>query len=223
MLPTPAFSIDTVARLTGLSRSRLRRWDTTGFFNPSYALPDRRKPYSRIYSFEDVVVLRAVVDLQERGVSRDRLRQLIHSYADAPVPGEWTDRRLYVLRGDIFFTQEEVLAAAQTIEGSADLDIDEIDLASIAEEVREDVDRLSVRTPDQIGRVTRDRYIMNGEPILAGTRIPTVTVYDFARRGVTPAEIVASYPRLTEEDVAAAVAFEEQRRYGDGDLKLATG
>jgi uncharacterized protein (DUF433 family) len=138
-------------------------------------------------------------------VSPERLREIAESRGDARAPEEWQGRRLYAVAGDVFPNHEDALAAAGSPDG-----IEEIDLAAIAEEVRRDVDRLAERTPDQIGRVAHDRYIMNGEPIIAGTRIPIVTILAEVRRRASPAEIVDAYPRLTEEDGAAAVAFQEQ-------------
>jgi len=55
-----AFTLGQVERLTGVTQNRLRRWDTTGFFAPAYAYENRRSPYSRIYSFQDVVGLRVI-------------------------------------------------------------------------------------------------------------------------------------------------------------------
>ena len=50
-----AFSADQVVKLTGLTIRQLAYWDDLGFFSPQYAADDRRSPYSRIYSFKDVV------------------------------------------------------------------------------------------------------------------------------------------------------------------------
>jgi len=55
-----AFSADQVVRLTGLTMRQLAYWDDLGFFQPQYAAEDRRSPYSRIYSFKDVVGLRTL-------------------------------------------------------------------------------------------------------------------------------------------------------------------
>ncbi len=55
-----AFSAAHVERLTGLSPAQLRSWDEAGFFKPEMACEDRRRPYSRVYSFRDVVGLRTI-------------------------------------------------------------------------------------------------------------------------------------------------------------------
>ena len=55
-----AFSADQVVKLTNLTIRQLAYWDNLGFFMPQYAADDRRSPYSRIYSFKDVVGLRTL-------------------------------------------------------------------------------------------------------------------------------------------------------------------
>ena len=69
-----AFSLDQVSRLTGLSESRLISWDQEDFFCPSLAYDNRRSPYSRVYSFEDVVGLRTLNILRDR-VSMQHLKK----------------------------------------------------------------------------------------------------------------------------------------------------
>ena len=72
-----AFSEASVERLTGLTSAQLRYWDKTGFFAPTYADDDRRTPYSRIYSFKDVVGLRTLGLLRrQHNVSLQHLRQV---------------------------------------------------------------------------------------------------------------------------------------------------
>ena len=60
-----ALTADHVERLTGLSAGQLREWDKTGFFPPAYAFENRLSPYSRVYSFKDVVGLRTLSILRK--------------------------------------------------------------------------------------------------------------------------------------------------------------
>src|SRR3546814_16438357 len=72
-----AFSEEHASHLTGLSTGQLRSWDRRGFFSPQYAYDDRRAPYSRIYSFKDVVGLRTIaVLMKEYSVSLQELRKV---------------------------------------------------------------------------------------------------------------------------------------------------
>lgn len=48
---------------------------------------------------------------------------------------------------------------------------------------------------------------MGGKPCIKGTRIPVEIVLDHLASGETMAELLAGYPRVTEEDVRAALAY----------------
>lgn len=70
-----AFTAETAANLTGVSEDQLRRWDTDGFFVPTFADENRRRPYSRIFSYADLVALRTIAHLKELGVSQHALKK----------------------------------------------------------------------------------------------------------------------------------------------------
>src|SRR5277367_4920861 len=53
-----AFSEEQVQRMTGLTIGRLRYWAKTEFFKPSFVEDNPRLPYSKFYSFKDIVALR---------------------------------------------------------------------------------------------------------------------------------------------------------------------
>ena len=54
------FSADQASRLTGLSSRQLRYWDETEFFSPAFREEIERAPWWRVYSFRDIVGLRAL-------------------------------------------------------------------------------------------------------------------------------------------------------------------
>lgn len=56
-------------------------------------------------------------------------------------------------------------------------------------------------------RIVRDPRIVNGEPVLKGTRVTLKTVLASLAEGATIAEILADFPTLSEEDVRAVIAF----------------
>ena len=51
------------------------------------------------------------------------------------------------------------------------------------------------------------RSVMLGKPVIAGTRIPVDMILRKLSEGATEAELLDGYPRLTREDIAAALAF----------------
>ncbi len=207
-IPFTAFDIDAVARLTRLSVSQLQRWDRLGFFHPSLADPNRRRPYSRIYSLDDVIALRMIAKLRAAGVPLTRLKPVLDLLAPDE-QGNWPARTLYVVGTQVFASRDEANAASARSQQDNGFTI--VDLASVVAEVEAGIARLGERRPEQIGQITRTRGIMRGAPVIAGTRIPPETIAWFASHGYSLTEILENFPRLTPKDVEAAVAFENER------------
>lgn len=76
--------------------------------------------------------------------------------------------------------------------------------------MRERIRELNRRGDDEIGRIVRRRGVVHNQAVIAGTRIPVSTIKEFADAGYTIAEILSEYPSLSENDVEAAVAFEDK-------------
>lgn len=60
---------------------------------------------------------------------------------------------------------------------------------------------------DWRARISADPKVMQGQACIAGTRIPVSVVLDNLAEGHSADDIVKSYPRLTTEDVRAAIAY----------------
>ena len=56
-------------------------------------------------------------------------------------------------------------------------------------------------------RITIDPKILSGKPVFKGTRIPISIVLRMLRDGATFQKIMEEYPRLTEEDIKAALDY----------------
>jgi uncharacterized protein (DUF433 family) len=56
-------------------------------------------------------------------------------------------------------------------------------------------------------RIAIDRRVMLGKPVIAGTRIPVELILRKLSEGATNEELLDGYPRLTAEDIAAALAY----------------
>lgn len=53
--------------------------------------------------------------------------------------------------------------------------------------------------------VTSDPEILGGTPVFAGTRVPVAVLFENLVDGLTPDEILDSYPALTREKALAAL------------------
>lgn len=202
-----AFGEEHVERLTGVSRSQLRYWDSIHFYTPSYAEQDRHLPFSRVYSFKDIVALRVLNMLRNLyHVSLQHLRsvskKLTHSMRDDE---KWTGIRLYVANKKVVWQQPGEATPREVLSGQH---TPEIVLLVVANELRRDVELLNKREPKQEGVVVRSRFVNHNAPVLSGTRIPVNAIKRFAAAGYKVAQILREYPDLTEKDVQAALAYE---------------
>jgi uncharacterized protein (DUF433 family) len=56
-------------------------------------------------------------------------------------------------------------------------------------------------------RIIRDPEVMLGRPVIKGTRIPVDLVLKELAAGLSVADLLRAYPRLTEADIRAALSF----------------
>src|SRR5712671_650116 len=102
-----AFSEEQVQRLTGITAAQLRYWDRTRFFAPSLADENRRRPYSRVYSFRDVVCLKILNVLRnDSKVPLPHLREVKDKLAHL---GDdlWAKTTLYILNKKVVFVNPD--------------------------------------------------------------------------------------------------------------------
>lgn len=200
-----AFSAYHVVRLTGLSLSQLRYWDKTGFFRPRYASENRRSPYSRVYSFKNIVGLRTLGVLRKlHKISLQHLRKVaqeLSQYKDTP----WSEITIFVLGEEVYFREPET----ETLRGIISKQYTKLPLRSIIRDVTAEANKLKERSKEQFGHVERHRYIVHNAWVIAGTRIPTKAIWRFRAAGYSTDNIIREYPALTEKDVEVALEHEK--------------
>lgn len=205
-----AFTADHVCRLTGLSARQLRYWDQTEFFSPTLLDAYKRRAFGRIYSFRDVVGLRTIALLRNHHrVPLQELRRVgewLNERHDTP----WSSLRFALKGRKVVFYDPEVGVAVEP--KGAGQEVLAISLEPIASEMRHAAERLRERGAEQIGQISRNRYVVHNAWVIAGTRIPTSAIWNFHEAGYTAEAIVGEYPRLTVPDVHAAIDFEKRRR-----------
>ena len=204
-----AFTAEQVCKLTGLSKRQLRYWDDTGFFSPTTIEGARGRPFGRIYSFRDVVGLRVIGDLRNlRGIPLQELRKIglwLQEQYEAP----WSTLR-FALNGRRVVFIEPTTALPREASAGSQAAI-EVTLEPIAADVRAAASRLAERRKDDLGQIKRNRFVVHNAPVIAGTRIPTRSIWNLHEAGLRLDAILHEYPRLTAKDVRAAIRFEQGR------------
>ena len=56
-------------------------------------------------------------------------------------------------------------------------------------------------------RISRDPEVMVGKPCVSGTRLTVEHILRHLSHGLTNEQMIEDYPRLTQEDVLAVIAY----------------
>jgi len=67
------------------------------------------------------------------------------------------------------------------------------------------VEQLSMN--ESTSRITVDKDILSGQPVIKGTRIPIYLIIELLGCGMSEAEIIIQYPSLTKDDIKAALLY----------------
>lgn len=193
-----AFSVDHAARVTEVSKARLSRWDREGFFSPEHAdEEDRGNPFSRVYSFTDLVGLRTLAILTDK--HRIPLGELRKTYPELAkrVKRPWSDTQLSVLNRKVVWDLDGL-----PHDRYGQIPGHHIELPTVASEVAEKAAALRERSESQIGAVERHKFISHNARVIAGTRIPVTAIESFIRAGYSDKAILSEYPTLAKFDVS---------------------
>lgn len=201
-----AFSEEHVERLTGISRNQLRYWARTGFFSPSLSDEERRRAYSRVYSFRDVVCLQVLNTLRnESKVSLPHLREVKQKLAHLG-DDMWAKTTLHVLKKKVHFVNPETRKIEDVLTGQRVL---QIPLRVVKGDMEKRVVSLWKRDKKIIGKIRKKRGVASSEPVIAGTRIPVRAIKAFHRDGYNISQIREQYPGLTQADIKAALEYDK--------------
>jgi len=205
-----AYTPEQVCRLTGLTRRQLRYWDKTDFFSPEQVDPDSRY-FGKLYSFRDLVGLRAIAILRER-VSLQELRKIGEWLAER-YDSPWASIKFWVVGTEVVFREPDTHADLSTKPlGQRTWSYE---MREIAESMRSATDNILKRSDEEIGSIDRNRFVARNAHVLAGTRIPTRSIWNLYEAGYGEDDIVREYPSLTPKDVRRAVEFEQGRRQAE--------
>lgn len=58
-----------------------------------------------------------------------------------------------------------------------------------------------------MGRITANKEILGGKPIIKGTRIAVEFILELLASGVTEDKILQDYPHITKDDIRACLEY----------------
>jgi uncharacterized protein (DUF433 family) len=205
-----AFSAEQASYLSGLSVRQIYHLDNAGVLTPTYVDENRRRPFSRIYSFRDIVALRTIAILRKNyGISMQQLREL-GKWMARNYETPWASLRFYVAGRMLIFQEPDTRALISA--KPLGQQVMPFAIEEVVRDVSTRAKRLRQRDQAEIGRIERRRSVAQNAYVVAGTRIPTAVIYEFHEAGYDTEGIIREYPRLNPADVEAAIAHEEGLR-----------
>ncbi len=197
--------LESAARIAGISERRARRWARDGILVPSVVYNRDARRHSFIYSRDDIVALRAIGELSRQFRIPLETASEIGRHIQSRNSRPW-DELIFTISGK----QVQPADTAPEIPDGSDTIV--FPIAPIAEAVASQIEQLSVRNPENIGKIERRRDVMGGQPVVKGTRVPVSTVINLAAAGWDIDRIVTSYPSLVPDDVRGVLQLAEEHR-----------
>ena len=199
-------------RVTGLNQRQLRRLDALGIASPS--ISNRESGMATLYSFDDLVRLKAASELLKRDFDAPEIKALVHDYLargvddplvtlrligdpeepDDPETGKHWHGRVMVVDE----ATDEVRAARHPDQLADVMDLRMMDLRKGL------IGTIEELTKRPTGEVTKVRGVQAGQPVVVGTRIPARLIARLAQEWSNE-RIKQSYPVLTDADIEAAL------------------
>lgn len=98
------YPASTAVKISGILYSTLRHWADTGFIEPSVSL-GRGKGSERLYSFSDLVMLKAAAKLRDAGIPLQQLRKVVYRLREMDLANPLAEARLVLVGDDVAVVQ----------------------------------------------------------------------------------------------------------------------
>lgn len=209
--PRGRYSYDRASQLSGIPQRTLHDWARAGVVVPDF---DNSRP--KYWSYRDLVFLRLVGWLRTMHMPRDaasrrvhRVRQLLEQ-SDEHFADVHSDGRVLLLGDDQFdrMSGQQLFAGMLPYLNTFDL-LAPVDVTELG--------RRRLWGPNLVRpslRTAISPWVMNGEPCVRNTRVPTSSLFGLARtRGLDVSAIARLYPAVESDAVLDAIRLEQRLRH----------
>lgn len=188
------------ASLAGVSERRLDYWAKTGVVGPAVQRPLGPRKTVRLYGWDELISVLVAVELRERGVSLQHIRQIVAYLREQAYTRPLAEVRFAVEGRNVYIQHPDGTWVDSRKPGQGVI-AEVLPLEPLRARVRS---ASTLRRRDRgAGEIERRRGVLGGKPVIAGTRVPVETVRRYLRRGAAPAEVLRAFPMLVAEDVEA--------------------
>jgi uncharacterized protein (DUF433 family) len=195
------YSAKMASRIARIRYQNFQAWAKANLLHPSFQVNWDKKTES-IYSYYDLLLIRLVKRLRDRGFSTKVIKVALDTVStmSGGDPLAWTRTTMVVDTNIIvaFLSEKPEWNPVASSKGTQKMEI--VFFPELMEELKREL------IPDTFRKIEIDPRVLSGTPVVKGTRIPTALVYSIKVAGGDPK---VAYPGLTDDDVNDAVNYEE--------------
>jgi uncharacterized protein (DUF433 family) len=190
------YSTAQVARLARIPTSTLYSWKTKGILKPSLVIMDGDTVVDFGYSYADLTIARLMRALRDKKLNLKSVGIALHHLFDrlGPPSKGWADAYVYIVSNRVFAEKRQADEWGVTAATGYGQRVENRLFGDLFEELRNMEEGGSILIPQAFSNaVDIDPGIMDGEPVVKNTRIPTYTLFAKFVAGKTIDELARLY------------------------------
>lgn len=198
------YSTAQVSRLARIPRRTLYDWDRRGIVKPSVYIMDHDKIVDKGYSYSDLAIIKLLRALKVKQLSLQSvvksLRHLYQRFGPPTSPG-WVAAYIYVDGKEVYTQRPDAWDTTLAAK-----DGQRVEMKILGEMFEEDE---AVLVPNKYDAyVEIDLNVMEGQPVIRDTRVPTSILATMFEQGTPISELARLYKPIPKEAIEKAIEFE---------------
>lgn len=200
------YSTNQVSRLASVPKSTLYEWKRRGIIGPSMRiLDDAGRVVEEGYSYRDLAITKLLRALRNKELNLRSVVKAIHHLVERfglPISPGWENAHVYIINKDVFAQKPDEWDTTVGTRGGQ-----KAEMRVLGELFEEEAAILVPRQFDAYVEINLN--VMEGQPVVRDTRVPTsilATMYD---QGISLAELAELYYPIPKVTIEKAIEFEK--------------
>lgn len=198
------YSTEQVSRLAGIPRRILYLWKKNSVITPSVRIIDASGKTEEGYSFADLAIAKVLYALKSKKLNlRSAVIAFRHLYDrfGAPTTEGWADAHVFIVKKEVFAQKPDDWDTTLATKGGQRADVRV--LGQLVEE------QGALLVPKQFSEyVEINPDVMDGEPVIRETRVPTSILALMSGEGTSIARLAELYAPIPVTTIEKAIEFE---------------
>ncbi len=198
------YSTSQVSRLAGVPSRTLYYWKTKGIIAPSVQVIGESGKEQEGYSYADLAIAKLLRGLRDKSLNlrsvATALRHLYNRFGP-PTSSGWQDAHVFVMNNSVYALKpDEWDTTVATLHGQKMMEL-------LAPKLFEE-EAVFLVPRSFAGYVEIDLHVMEGQPVIRNTRVPTAIIAMMFGQGISLNWLVSLYSTIPRLHLRKAIDFE---------------